>query len=606
MVPRARRGAAAELSEEERQALPQLLELWHSGALSTLLEKVPKPEAAQPAQKPTKSTPQLSSKQRASSKQNNGGVWESVKPKSEKVTGKDKLVENGWSVPIKSGLSELSSSAPGVCLVSSAEARKAVKELKSEHALAILSPTNADKKGEEVHVLVEDPTGRWQVRPRFVIQLDQTPVSYMEGKPKKAYQPDTVKAVLSFGKNHTDSETWAFACKNPRELTKQWLRLRAKVEFLDVRPPTRPAGAEDLLQVVVFVSTVSFVPLLRAGGKDGVIVRPYFESDADKQVYRSVPLAVGTSLAAAVRQAEFLGEKAFGVVATAQGFGVRVKTESFEEVLRQVRPDDYQQFLGTKWEISGLPMAMGKESLTRFLGDWNVHPLHTFRQGFRRTWIVRAAAEPVEKVISHDYGLAVIKEAAPRPVARPMERMRVPRADAFPPLAQRFERGQMHAPKSWAGVVAVGAAAPAPTQREAQQNLRRDGAVDAAAASQARATTPTPAPAARPAAQAPPAIAPTPAALVHTADFSQAVAAAVAAALKPMQDKLEETIVPMQRQLEHLQAEFVAIRDEPEADENEDEDMPKALGDAAAKRPVEEAASGRATRAKRSGREPNS
>ena len=47
-------------------------------------------------------------------------------------------------------------------------------------------------------------------------------------------------------------------------------------------------------------------------------------------------------------------------------------------------------------ESSGLPVAMGKESLQAFLGDWKVHPLQTFRQGFRRTWIVRATEHPTE------------------------------------------------------------------------------------------------------------------------------------------------------------------------------------------------------------------
>ena len=52
----------------------------------------------------------------------------------------------------------------------------------------------------------------------------------------------------------------------------------------------------------------------------------------------------------------------------------------------------------------------------------------------------------------------------------------------------------------------------------------------------------------------------------------------------------------MQRQLEQLQAEFVAIRDDPEAD---DEAMAQALEDSAAKRLGDDGASGRATRARR-------
>ena len=224
--------------------------------------------------------------------------------------------------------------------------------------------------------------------------------------------------------------------------------------------------------------------------KDGVIARPYFEADGDRQTYRSVPLPLGISLAAAVRQADFLGEKAFGVVATGQGFGVRVKSETFEDILKQVRPDDHKQFLGKKYEISGLPMAMGKESLTSFLGGWEIQPLYTFRQGLRRTWVVRAMTEPVETAIPHDYGLAVINDSSARPAPRAVERMRVPQAKSFPPMAQRFEKSQMHAPKSWAGVVA-GNVQPSP----AIPKFGGDGSIGAAAASR---TEPGPAEAVSP------------------------------------------------------------------------------------------------------------
>ena len=91
-----------------------------------------------------------------------------------------------------------------------------------------------------------------------------------------------------------------------------------------------------------------------------------------------------------------------------------MKAEHFEEILLQIHPDNAEQLLGKKFEISGLPMAMGKQSLQDFLGEWRVHPLYTYRQGFRRTWIVRSSQEPTEKMLQHDFGLAVIKDAPPR------------------------------------------------------------------------------------------------------------------------------------------------------------------------------------------------
>ena len=69
-----------------------------------------------------------------------------------------------------------------------------------------------------------------------------------------------------------------------------------------------------------------------------------------------------SSLAASIRQAQFFGEKAFGVMPYANGYGTRVKSEDFENILLLIHSENAEQFLGKTFEISGLPLAMGKES----------------------------------------------------------------------------------------------------------------------------------------------------------------------------------------------------------------------------------------------------
>ena len=143
-------------------------------------------------------------------------------------------------------------------------------------------------------------------------------------------------------------------------------------------------------------------------------------------LYRAAPLPLDISLESAVRQASFFGEKAYGVVPFARGFGVRVQTADYQEILTQIQPENARQFIGNRWEISGLPLAMGKESLQDFVSGWQVTPLHTFRHGFRRTWIVRAANDPVEKIIPHDFGVAVIIETAVKRPTVATERFQAP------------------------------------------------------------------------------------------------------------------------------------------------------------------------------------
>ena len=114
-----------------------------------------------------------------------------------------------------------------------------------------------------------------------MIQLGTGEVQYIDGAPKKVFKADSMKLVRSYAKQHTDAEAWECAARNAQALSKQWLKLRAKVDFLDVRPPTRFAGAPDVLQVITFLPASSCVQVLRASGIDGVFNRPSIENDQD-------------------------------------------------------------------------------------------------------------------------------------------------------------------------------------------------------------------------------------------------------------------------------------------------------------------------------------
>ena len=96
----------------------------------------------------------------------------------------------------------------------------------------MLFPARISGTGEEVHAVVNEPTGRWQTRRRFMLQL------------------------------------------------------RENVEFLDVRPPTRIAGTREGLQVVVFAPRAAWIQTLRASGLDGIVVCQLIETDQDRLIYR--------------------------------------------------------------------------------------------------------------------------------------------------------------------------------------------------------------------------------------------------------------------------------------------------------------------------------
>ena len=147
-----------------------------------------------------------------------------------------------------------------------------------------------------------------------------------------------------------------------------------------------------------------------------------------------------------MRQAAFLGDLACGVVTTFKGFGISVRNTDFENAAKKVRPEDYQRLLGEKYEISGLPMSTGKDVLIEFVDGWNIIPLYSFRQGFCRTWVVRAGQPPQVTVVQHDYGLAVIKGAQPRKITNTRREHWVP-PHTNQPLKHTGQR-------TWAKVVA--------------------------------------------------------------------------------------------------------------------------------------------------------
>ena len=154
------------------------------------------------------------------------------------------------------------------------------------------------------------------------------------------------------------------------------------------------------------------------------------------------------------------------------------------------------------------------------------------------------------------------QESVQRKAAAATERFQPLQTKAdFLSLSNRFIQGLSHAPKSWVGVL-VGdssSAISSPTER-----INRVGVVGAAAASRvpqpAAAATVFAAPASQVLAQ--PVSVQVPGQSVANSDLANLMAAAIEAALRPLREKLDATITPMQRTLESLQAEFISIREE--------------------------------------------
>ena len=137
------------------------------------------------------------------------------------------------------------------------------------------------------------------------------------------------------------------------------------------------------------------------------------------------------------------------------------------------------------------------------------------------------------------------------------ERYQVPRADR---PVQFVKEQTANYPKSWAGIVSSTARTEIGPKR-----VGTDGTVSAMVASTVAVAAAGPRPQNTTALIPSQPARPVPVSVLQQTmpnDLAQMMTAAIEAALRPMKERLEATIIPMQRTIESLQAEFIALRTE--------------------------------------------
>ena len=209
-------------------------------------------------------------------------------------------------------------------------------------------------------------------------------------------------------------DVWDAVQSAPNTAARKWLTTKAAAVVLDTKQATTSDVGGRSIQVIAFISLKCMTTALKASGLDGVFVRPFMSKES-VDPYKVVPLPSAVSLEEAQSKAKFLGELAFGIVSMRKGFGIRVQVADFDKAAQAVRPHDAASVIGKMFHVSGLPLACGKEALLAFLHDWKMMPVYTFVQGRTRTWAVRAEAAPFDKMFQHADGVAMVKEAPPRP-----------------------------------------------------------------------------------------------------------------------------------------------------------------------------------------------
>ena len=167
-------------------------------------------------------------------------------------------------------------------------------------------------------------------------------------------------------------------------------RKKKEVDNLDAcgTPTSMPQEEGTTIQATIRVPQDSVGKLLKASGLDGVWIRPMWE-EAKQQGFRVVHLPRSITIAGATRMAARM-DFHLGIVKTKNGFAVRILGSKYEEAVKLVSPDDAEELLLPKFEVSGLPLGCGREAMRDLIPGWPVKPLFTYQKQSRRTWIVAA------------------------------------------------------------------------------------------------------------------------------------------------------------------------------------------------------------------------
>ena len=175
--------------------------------------------------------------------------------KKEEDKSVDVLIQNEISVPVVDSFAQMSMNAHGICLCSTADAKRGLETLWGDETAAVLAPSNIDGQGTEMDVLVKDRGARMQRRPRLIFQLGHGAVEFKSSVPNRSVSQDSVRMMASM---HEDSpSTWKSIMKNPTVALRQGLQTHVGTGILETRPPTRRAGMPGV-QIMIYVSKATY------------------------------------------------------------------------------------------------------------------------------------------------------------------------------------------------------------------------------------------------------------------------------------------------------------------------------------------------------------
>ncbi len=381
---------------------------------------------------------QAAGKTAAKPQQKAWGLVKNPKPKQDvKSVGiTDTLDADGWSVPVAADWKGVkASSSPAVVLATRVEAAQFVTDM--SHAMvpiAVVTSKAVNESSSQLDVRVRDKAGEMRIRQRFLTKVGSSAevVTYTPPATKVAPKAATRVGVVAVWKRWASKEEWQDVCQNPVRVFKSRLQ-KAEIETVDVFRPTRVVASDGSTCVSALVRITSSADavskFLRRSGEGSVFSRTLIVNgvaDPWKIVWLK---REGLSLESAMRQAGRT-DSSSGVVANAQGLGVRVPAEAFDTCAEfLVGHAEVGLMSGDVYELSGCPVQWGSAAVQEVIEQrgWQATPLKRVQKGRCCNWLVRFATGHVPNVtcLQNEEDAKLIEVRRAKPVVRkPLKELR--------------------------------------------------------------------------------------------------------------------------------------------------------------------------------------
>ena len=175
-----------------------------------------------------------------------------------------------------------------------------------------------------------------------------------------------IRAGFFAHRESADADPWDAMSKGTKRAAGSFLQQRIGISEFRIFSAFR---TEEKIEALGWLPVNEFQRALQGSGVDGMNVRPFNETDADRMRFRVIVME-GKTRQEVQAAADYLGDKAFGIVHTRRGWAIRVTNNDYSALVHQVNPEEAGKLTAQYFEVSGFPNSFSKAAVRTSLAEW--------------------------------------------------------------------------------------------------------------------------------------------------------------------------------------------------------------------------------------------